>query len=119
MESLRNLPRHFGTFMTRLFGGCCASRVWCLPRNTISLLIGLYQRTLSPDHGPLRHLFSYGYCRHEPTCSEYAKQQVQARGAIVGSLLGIKRILSCHPWRNPSDAKILKTIEKASQNQEK
>ena len=115
MESLRNLPRHFGTFMTRLFGGCCASRVWCLPRNTISLLIGLYQRTLSPDHGPLRHLFSYGYCRHEPTCSEYAKQQVQARGAIVGSLLGIKRILSCHPWRKPSDQKILKTLHRTQE----
>lgn len=73
-----------------------------------SILIGLvtlYQKTLSPDHGPLRHLYTYGYCRHSPTCSEYAKIQLKEKGAVVGSFLAIKRVLSCNPFTKISDAK--------------
>ncbi len=36
-------------------------------------------------------------CRFEPTCSEYAKQAIQKYGALKGGILGIKRILRCHP----------------------
>ncbi len=84
--------------------------IWHIPRKFICALISLYQATLSPDHGPLRHLYTYGYCRHEPTCSDYAKRVVTERGAIVGSLLAGRRILTCHPWKKPSEEKILKMI---------
>ncbi len=66
--------------------------------------IWLYQRTLSPDHGPLRPLFPNGYCKYDPTCSEYARQAVFRHGALRGILLGVARILRCHPWaRGGSD----------------
>jgi len=61
-------------------------------------LINLYQHTLSPDHGPLRHLFHYGFCRFQPTCSEYAKQAIAKYGLIRGVIKGGWRILRCNPF---------------------
>ncbi len=61
-------------------------------------LIRLYQKTLSPDHGPLRHLFPNGYCRFHPTCSEYAHQALTKHGYFKGSWLAGRRLLKCHPW---------------------
>ncbi|MFH1670147.1 MAG: membrane protein insertion efficiency factor YidD [Patescibacteria group bacterium] len=90
--------------------------IWHIPRNSIAFLITCYQHTLSPDHGPLKELFAYGYCRHEPTCSEYGKRAIRDRGVIVGVLLLSKRLLTCHPWRKPSSEKILKTSLKSSQD---
>jgi hypothetical protein len=84
------------------------STLWLLPRKTIVAAITLYQHTLSPDHGPLKHLWRYGYCRHDPTCSEYGRQVILERGAIIGSLLAFKRILTCHPWRKPSPQRIMR-----------
>lgn len=37
-------------------------------------------------------------CRFMPTCSEYAKQAIVRHGIIRGTVLGLKRILRCHPW---------------------
>jgi putative membrane protein insertion efficiency factor len=80
--------------------------LWHLPRVLLVGIIRIYQHTLSPDHGPLRHLYTYGYCRHEPTCSEYAMQVLTGKGAILGTLLAGKRILSCNPFAKLSDAKL-------------
>jgi len=58
-----------------------------------SVLVGLvraYQRTLSPWLGR--------QCRFVPTCSEYFIEAVEARGPLRGSLLGIWRVLRCHPF---------------------
>lgn len=74
-------------------------------------LIEFYQATLSPDHGPLRHLHPYGFCRHEPTCSDYGKQIIQKRGVIIGCFLICKRILSCNPWKKIDDQKIVKIVD--------
>ncbi|HLD26169.1 MAG TPA: membrane protein insertion efficiency factor YidD [Candidatus Andersenbacteria bacterium] len=60
-------------------------------------LITLYQRTLSPDHGPLRAVFPMGTCRYYPTCSAYAKEAVMRHG-WRGALLAIKRVVRCHPF---------------------
>src|SRR3989338_1568904 len=65
--------------------GYMMSRLWKLPRRTLIALIKLYQYTLSPDHGLLKHLHPYGFCRHHPTCSEYGKLMIRNRGAVVGS----------------------------------
>jgi len=36
-------------------------------------------------------------CRYLPTCSEYFIDSLKIHGVKKGLLLGIKRILSCHP----------------------
>ena len=37
-------------------------------------------------------------CRFQPTCSTYFTEALKIHGLFCGSYLGIKRILSCHPW---------------------
>lgn len=59
-------------------------------RKLITLLIRLYQVTISPYLG--------GRCRYVPTCSEYAIEAIERFGVIKGSILAIKRLFSCHPW---------------------
>lgn len=54
------------------------------------LLIRFYQTVISP--------FTPSTCRFEPTCSSYFLEALKIHGLIYGSSLGIKRILSCHPW---------------------
>lgn len=61
-------------------------------------LVRAYQMTLSPDHGPLKALHPYGYCRFNPTCSSYAYEAFGRFGMIKGLWLATKRILRCHPW---------------------
>ncbi len=64
-------------------------------------VIRLYQHTLSPDHGPLRVFFPSGICRYEQTCSEYTYQALEKHG-VKGLWLGIRRILTCHPFSKSS-----------------
>ncbi len=86
-----------------------------LPRRLAILLIDVYQATLSPDHGPLKGLHPYGFCRHEPTCSEYGKRIIRERGLLIGGLLTLGRLLSCNPWTKPTPEKILKITGMSSQ----
>ena len=37
-------------------------------------------------------------CRFYPTCSTYMLQALRKYGPFKGSVLGIRRILKCHPW---------------------
>lgn len=69
-----------------------------MPRKIAIGLIRLYQKTLSPDHGPLRGLYHRGFCRYYPTCSEYTAQSIEENGVIVGIGLGAWRIMRCNPW---------------------
>lgn len=61
-------------------------------------LIGIYQKTLSFDHGPLRYRYPYGFCRFRPTCSEYAADAIQRYGLIRGVVKAFLRILRCNPF---------------------
>ncbi len=61
-------------------------------------LIRVYQKTLSLDHGPMRHLFPHGYCRFYPTCSEYGHGSIERYGLIKGGTKTLWRILRCNPW---------------------
>ena len=36
-------------------------------------------------------------CRYLPTCSEYSIEALKTFGLIKGSLMSLRRILSCHP----------------------
>jgi len=61
-----------------------------LIRDGLILLARAYQVALSPLMG--------GQCRFEPTCSNYFIEAVRKRGALRGTLMGIRRILRCNPW---------------------
>jgi hypothetical protein len=54
------------------------------------LIIRFYQGAISP--------FTPATCRFQPTCSNYFLEALKVHGLLKGSYLGIKRILSCHPW---------------------
>ncbi len=61
-------------------------------------LIKIYQKTLSPDHGPLSFLYSEGFCRFKPSCSQYTIDAVERFGVGRGIVLGFYRINRCNPW---------------------
>ncbi|MEK7523715.1 MAG: membrane protein insertion efficiency factor YidD [Patescibacteria group bacterium] len=60
-------------------------------------LIQLYQKTLSPDHGLFKVFFPHGYCKFQPSCSEYTRLAILHRGVLVGCSKGVWRILRCNP----------------------
>ena len=61
-----------------------------MTKSLLIRLITLYQLTLS---------FLIGnQCRFHPTCSQYTKEAIEQHGSLKGSILGAKRICSCHPW---------------------
>jgi putative membrane protein insertion efficiency factor len=63
-------------------------------------LVVLYQKTLSPDHGPLKKHYPYGYCKFYPTCSMYAKETLEYQG-VAGLPKIFSRILRCNPFTSP------------------
>ncbi len=58
-------------------------------KRLILLLLAVYKRWVSP--------LLPADCRFTPTCSEYAAEAVARHGALGGTLLGLRRLLRCHP----------------------
>lgn len=58
-------------------------------KQTVLFLIRAYQIALSPFLG--------NRCRFYPSCSEYMLRAVEKYPLPKGILLGIKRLLKCHP----------------------
>lgn len=56
----------------------------------LTFLISVYQWCFRPFVG--------NSCRFYPSCSDYAKEALQKKGAFFGSWLTIKRLLKCHPY---------------------
>ncbi|MBA0884711.1 membrane protein insertion efficiency factor YidD [Flavobacterium undicola] len=54
------------------------------------LLVRFYQLVISP--------LMPATCRFTPTCSAYMIEALKIHGLFHGGYLGLKRILSCHPW---------------------
>jgi putative membrane protein insertion efficiency factor len=48
-----------------------------------------YRRLISPLLPPA--------CRYVPSCSEYAIESVERKGALRGTALALWRVLRCHP----------------------
>jgi hypothetical protein len=69
-----------------------------LPRKPVLIMIRLYQKTFSPDHGFVKILFPYGFCKFTPSCSEYGYQVIAKHGLIRGVPIGIWRVLRCNPF---------------------
>ena len=63
-----------------------------LARTAVRTCIRSYQRFLSP--------LLPRSCRFFPTCSAYALQAVDRHGAAKGLMLGVSRILRCHPFHD-------------------
>ncbi len=58
-------------------------------RRVFIRLVRLYQKHISPLKSPC--------CRFEPSCSQYAIDAFEQRGAFVGLGLTVWRILRCNP----------------------
>ena len=83
------------------------SQISRFPCQALILLVRAYQVTLSPLFGDC--------CRFHPSCSCYMVEALRVHGALKGTLLGVWRLLRCHPfgkhgydpvpprgaWRNP------------------
>ena len=72
-------------------------RISQVPRLPFLLVIWVYQKTLSPDHGWLRIFFPYGYCKFYPSCSMYGYNAVQKYGVLRGVPRLVYRIMRCNP----------------------
>ena len=59
-------------------------------KKIIILGIKSYRKYISPLKRPC--------CIFYPTCSQYTLEAIEKYGAVKGSIMGIKRILRCHPY---------------------
>ena len=62
--------------------------VW--PRQAVLVFLRVYRLCVSPFLPPA--------CRFEPTCSRYMIEAVKKYGAVRGGLMGVRRLLRCHPF---------------------
>jgi uncharacterized protein len=56
------------------------------------LLLRGYRRVVAPLFPPA--------CRFFPSCSAFAMEAVEQRGAARGVLLTVGRLARCHPWNS-------------------
>jgi hypothetical protein len=61
-------------------------------------VIKIYQKTLSFDHSPLKVFYPHGFCRFNPSCSQYSIDAIDKYGPIKGSFKAMWRILRCNPF---------------------
>jgi putative membrane protein insertion efficiency factor len=59
------------------------------PKIVVLHLLRAYKWVISPMFPPS--------CRYVPTCSDYAVEAVERFGAFRGIVMGVARLLRCHP----------------------
>lgn len=77
----------FGSKMLK--SAACNSR--SIAASVLLALLQVYRVVLSPVFG--------GACKYHPSCSNYASQAIELHGARRGSLLALKRLLRCRPFK--------------------
>lgn len=77
------------------------------------LAIRLIEKYQSISHNSRNH------CRHLPSCSVYTKESIEEQGFIVGSYLGLLRILSCNKFVEPKVEVPIKRIKLTTINVDK
>ncbi len=60
-----------------------------IPRLIMLLALRAYKWAISPMSLPA--------CRYIPSCSDYAMEAVERYGAVRGGLMGLWRLMRCHP----------------------
>lgn len=70
-------------------------------------MIKFYQKNLSLDHGPLKTLYPNGFCRFNPTCSQYGLEAIEKYGIIKGGIKAAWRVLRCNPWNKGGNDPLL------------
>ena len=66
-------------------------------------IIEMYKYFLSPLIGHS--------CRYLPTCSEYSIEALETHGLIKGIFISLKRILSCHPFKEGGFDPVTKKVK--------
>ncbi|MFP6564674.1 MAG: membrane protein insertion efficiency factor YidD [Myxococcota bacterium] len=61
-----------------------------LPRRLVILPLTAWNRFVSPLFGPR--------CRFHPSCSQFAAEAIARHGVARGGLLGLRRLVRCHPF---------------------
>jgi putative membrane protein insertion efficiency factor len=61
-----------------------------IPQFFVLRLLEVYKWAVSPLFLPA--------CRYVPTCSQYAIEAVERYGTVRGGLMGLWRLLRCHPF---------------------
>lgn len=61
-------------------------------KKILTILIKAYQRKISP----ILSFFNI-HCKFYPSCSQYMLEAIEKYGAVKGVILGIRRLLRCHP----------------------
>jgi len=67
-------------------------------RYLVIKLLKIYQRTLSFDHGVGKYFFPQGFCRFQPSCSDYAIAAIEKYGVIKGGGKALWRVSRCNPF---------------------
>jgi putative membrane protein insertion efficiency factor len=59
-------------------------------KSMLQIPVRLYRLLISPVLRPS--------CRFQPTCSAYMLEALERHGALKGLILGLARLLKCHPF---------------------
>lgn len=54
------------------------------------ILVKAYRFLISP--------LTVASCRFHPTCSAYMIEAIEKHGSFKGTLMGVRRLLKCHPY---------------------